>query len=144
MGLKDVMRYLQQRDAVTPVTPEKIMGLQRESSVYAGCTPVTPVTPLFGDTQENAQLGPLGEASNDPDPQPAKPTPAPRQTYQQWVQTWQPLADAYHLHHFACATCIASGKGYGLRCGVGASLWASYCDAPTNPGEQPHKGDRND
>jgi len=42
---------------------------------------------------------------------------------------WRPLATAYNRHHFACPTCIASGKGYGLRCGVGASLWIAYSEA---------------
>jgi hypothetical protein len=39
---------------------------------------------------------------------------------------WRPLAAAYHRHHFTCPTCIASGKGAGLRCGLGSVLWASY------------------
>ena len=41
---------------------------------------------------------------------------------------WRELATAYHLHHFTCPTCIAAGRGaeYGLRCGTGAALWASY------------------
>ena len=44
---------------------------------------------------------------------------------------WQPLAAAYHRHHFACKTCIGAGQGRGLRCGTGVSLWAAYqCDPP--------------
>jgi hypothetical protein len=132
MGLKDVMRYLQQPGSVIPVTPEKITGLQREASFYAGCTCVTPVTPHLGNTQESAQFRPVDEASNDPNlptDQPAKPAPTPRQSYQEWVQTWQPLAEAYHVHHFGCPVCVAAGKGYGLRCGSGASLWQAYTDA---------------
>jgi len=39
---------------------------------------------------------------------------------------WRELAQAYHLHHFACRTCIAAGQGRGLRCGLGASLWFIY------------------
>ena len=41
---------------------------------------------------------------------------------------WRELATAYHLHHFTCPTCIAAGRGavYGLRCGTGTALWASY------------------
>lgn len=39
---------------------------------------------------------------------------------------WRELAAAYHQHHFTCPTCIAAGKGYGLRCGTGAALWAAY------------------
>jgi hypothetical protein len=111
MSLKTLMKYLQQPVAVTPVTPD---------------------TPRFGDAHKNAQLGSVGEAVNDPDPPtaaPPTPTNPVKQTHQEWVATWQPLADAYHLHHFACPTCIAAGKGFGLRCGAGASLWVSYSGA---------------
>lgn len=43
---------------------------------------------------------------------------------------WSELAVAYHAHHFNCSACIGAGRGaqYGLRCGVGAALWASYQD----------------
>ena len=141
MALKEVLKYLKRLDGVTPVTPEKIMGLQREASVYAGCTRVTPVTPQLDDTQQSAQFWSVGEASNDPEPPTATPAPTPTPTpapapprksqgqrYQEWVATWKPLADAYHSHHFGCAVCIAAGKGYGLRCGAGASLWTAYTD----------------
>lgn len=50
----------------------------------------------------------------------ANPAPAPNTT------TWRAVRDAYHDHHHACPVCIAAGKGYGLRCGAGASLWAAY------------------
>jgi hypothetical protein len=47
---------------------------------------------------------------------------------------WQPLATAYHQHHFNCRTCCAAGQGRGLRCGAGAALWRSYGgDAYTKP-----------
>lgn len=36
----------------------------------------------------------------------------------------------YQEHHFSCPTCIAAGQGRGLRCGVGAALWANYESAP--------------
>lgn len=39
---------------------------------------------------------------------------------------WLELDREYQRHHFACPTCIAAGRGYGLRCGVGASLWTAY------------------
>ena len=39
---------------------------------------------------------------------------------------WKPLAQAYHRHHFSCPTCCAAGRGVGLRCGTGTSLWAVY------------------
>ena len=43
---------------------------------------------------------------------------------------WKELAAAYHAHHFHCPTCIAAGRGsqYGLRCGVGVTLWRAYSD----------------
>lgn len=39
---------------------------------------------------------------------------------------WRPLAQAYHLHHFKCASCCAAGRGVGLRCGTGATLWVAH------------------
>lgn len=54
----------------------------------------------------------------------ANPVPAPNTT------TWRAVRDAYHDHHHACPVCIAAGKGYGLRCGAGASLWAAYIATP--------------
>ncbi|MBS7350210.1 MAG: hypothetical protein KIG95_08675 [Comamonas sp.] len=39
---------------------------------------------------------------------------------------WQAVRDAYYSHHYGCPTCICAGRGYGLRCGTGASLWAAY------------------
>jgi hypothetical protein len=133
MALKDLMKYLQQPGSATPVTQEKIIGLQHKASVYAGCTPVTPVTLQSDKTQEGGQFETVDEASNDPDPPTAKPAPTTGQTYQEWAQSWRPLADAFHAHHFNCAVCIASGKGYGMRCGGGAALWAAYCEAPDAP-----------
>ena len=138
MGLKNVMRYLQQRHSVTPVTPENIAGLQPEPSVYAGCTLVTPVTPQTGDTQHGAQFVPIGKASNDPELTPTKPTPPPTapaaptppvpqgDAYQRWHGAWKAQADAYYNHHFTCAVCKAAGKGYGSRCDLGETLWARY------------------
>ncbi len=34
----------------------------------------------------------------------------------------------YQKHHWQCPTCCAAGQGRGLRCGVGASLWAHYSE----------------
>jgi hypothetical protein len=48
------------------------------------------------------------------------PEPAPEPA------TWHELSASYYGHHFTCKTCIAAGQGYGLRCGVGASLWRRY------------------
>jgi hypothetical protein len=40
----------------------------------------------------------------------------------------QSAAQAYHVHHFNCHTCIAAGRGthYGRRCIVGLALWSDY------------------
>lgn len=66
------------------------------------------------------------EASNDP-PSPICKDPP----------DWTALDKAYQAHHFTCPTCIAAGKGYGLRCGTGAALWVAYSTeqpaAPTTP-----------
>jgi len=43
---------------------------------------------------------------------------------------WQALRNAYYSHHQQCHACICAGKGYGLRCGAGSSLWAAYSAAP--------------
>ena len=43
---------------------------------------------------------------------------------------WRAVRDAYYSHHHTCPVCIAAGKGYGLRCGTGASLWATYSATP--------------
>ena len=43
---------------------------------------------------------------------------------------WRAVRDAYYSHHARCPVCIAAGKGYGLRCGAGAGLWATYSDTP--------------
>ena len=43
-----------------------------------------------------------------------------------YPSNWHSLARAYDAHHHKCPTCIAAGWGYGLRCGVGASLWLAY------------------
>lgn len=44
---------------------------------------------------------------------------------------WRELDRAYLAHHMTCKTCQAAGRGrsYGLRCGVGAALWATYTAA---------------
>lgn len=48
--------------------------------------------------------------------------PPPALTHAEWAT----LDRAYQSHHFGCPTCIAAGKGYGLRCGTGAALWSKY------------------
>lgn len=59
-------------------------------------------------------------------PPPAPPSPPPEP--QADPSTWRELAAAYNAHHVNCVVCQAAGRGtrYGLRCGVGSSLWISY------------------
>lgn len=103
---------------------------------------------LLGDIQNShpdavlvndAAGDPQRQASNDPKLPTDQPDQPAKQTYQEWAQSWRPLAEAYHAHHFACPTCISAGKGFGLRCGVGASLWTAYAEHPSgdHPGGAP-------
>lgn len=45
---------------------------------------------------------------------------------------WREADRVYQLHHIACPTCIAAGRGYCLRCGTGTALWAAYSEAVTD------------
>jgi len=58
-------------------------------------------------------------AAPEPPSNPASPT------------DWHAADAAYQAHHFNCPTCIAAGRGsrYGLRCGLGATLWRAYVQA---------------
>ena len=109
MSLKSLMARLQSRAADAPDTRD---------------------TPCFADTRANAQIVPIDVAANDPEPDVLenllKPVIAPEPSTN--PNAWRELAQAYHLHHFVCSTCIAAGRGamYGLRCGVGAALWRHY------------------
>ena len=47
------------------------------------------------------------------------------------IADWKTLDRAYLAHHVQCPQCIAAGKGYGQRCGAGATLWRQYEAAPT-------------
>lgn len=42
---------------------------------------------------------------------------------------WRALDRAYLAHHATCQRCKCAGRGYGVRCGVGAQLWRDYCNA---------------
>lgn len=133
MSLLDVMAMLQKHHpagaGVTPVTPDFSGGVTPEPAWIGVVPPVTPVTPHLSDARENAQIwaiedepSPAAQPAPPPPPAPAAPPPAPD------VEGWRVLASAYHQHHFGCPICIAAGRGvrYGLRCGVGAALWADY------------------
>jgi hypothetical protein len=62
------------------------------------------------------------------DPAPATADPSPQKCGRptQQMTSWSELDKAYQAHHVTCPTCIGAGKGYGLRCGTGAALWAAY------------------
>ena len=117
MALKHLTARLKSLAIETPETREESMGYQCKASIHAGCTPDTHATSGFTDTHAILQFGPFGEAVNDPSSEP----PAD-------PHAWRELAQAYHQHHFGCATCSAAGRGvgYGLRCGLGAALWVDY------------------
>ena len=68
---------------------------------------------------------------------PPPPTPAPALTHAEWAM----LDKAYQSHHQTCAVCIAAGKGYGLRCGTGAALWANYDQSSEPPRTNPARKD---
>ncbi len=126
MSLRDVMEFIQkQHGAVTPVTPENSMGLQPQPAWIGRVPPVTPVTPALCNVRAYAQEKPPSEAANDPGA--CEPT------------DWRALDAAYLAHHAHCPVCIAAGRGarYGLRCGVGASLWSAYSAAVSRPGALP-------
>ena len=96
-------------------------GLSVSLAISGGLV-VSPGSRLTPDLRElvkgnKAALVDWRHAANDPLPEP--PTDP---------NAWRELAAAYNLHHFACPTCIAAGRGaeYGLRCGAGASLWNAY------------------
>ena len=87
----------------------------------AAATPAIFATPAPIDLPTVATVATVAVAkrnelpANDPEP-PSNP------------QAWRELAAAYHAHHFNCPTCKAAGRGtrFGLRCGVGATLWTNY------------------
>ncbi len=59
-------------------------------------------------------------AANDP-------TKPPLQTALEPAPTdWRALHLEYERHARSCVTCVAAGRGYGLRCGTGAATWLAY------------------
>ena len=64
----------------------------------------------------------------------AEPEPPPPATAQpqasspdRWpAAPWRESDRAYLAHHAECTACQCAGRGYGLRCGAGAALWAAY------------------
>ena len=113
MGLlKTIVEQLQARSGVTPVTPETLGGVTAKPNTGAACTLVTPVTPQNRYTGKAIMQPPM-PAANDPT-----------------LADWKTLDRAYLAHHVQCPQCIAAGRGYGQRCGTGATLWRSYEAAP--------------
>ncbi len=43
---------------------------------------------------------------------------------------WRELAQAYHVHHWTCRSCIAAGQFRGDRCDTGIALWGWYAGTP--------------
>lgn len=120
MGLlKTIVQQLQARSGVTPVTPVTNDGVTAKPSTGAGCTPVTPVTPQ-NRYDGKAIMQPPMPAANEPS-----------------IADWKTLDRAYLAHHVQCPQCIAAGRGYGQRCGTGATLWRSYQAAPTPFNKKP-------
>ena len=110
MGLlKTIVEQLQARSGVTPVTHD---GVTAKPSTGAGCTPANPT-----ERKTERLLPPSGA-----DIRPAANEPS--------IADWKTLDRAYLAHHVQCPQCIAAGKGYGQRCGAGATLWRQYEAAP--------------
>jgi len=79
-------------------------------------------------------------AANDPAPAPQDFTKLTREVFEEraaiaehdgglprpHAEEMARLHTDYLVHHWGCKTCIAAGKGYGLRCGSGAALWNAY------------------
>lgn len=133
---------LQSAGLVLALTPER--GLK--------VTPASSLTPPLRElikTHRDDLVRWLGRcASNDPaSPEASEPPPAPAMVTSMVANVdatspvnkaavnslvnrispdWKELDRAYQSHHVACPTCISAGKGYGLRCGTGAALWAAY------------------
>lgn len=123
-----VLTALQSAGLVLTLTPDRGLGVTPKARL------TEPLRVLIKAHREDLVRWLGRSASNDPTAMadmgiPMSP-PAPAST------DWQALDKAYQAHHVNCPTCIAAGKGYGLRCGVGSALWASY-DAVDMP--QPAK-----
>lgn len=119
-----VLTALQSAGLVLTLTPDRGLGVTPKARL------TEPLRVLIKAHREDLVRWLGRSASNDPTARvdmgiPTSP-PAPAST------DWQALDKAYQAHHVNCPTCIAAGKGYGLRCGVGASLWAEY-DAADMP-----------
>lgn len=133
------MSYLERLKNLKGATPhptKPTKPLQTAEKVgfvgFVGCPPAH-----IGKTRPHV------EACNDPGPpphenqkgpgtRPTKPTKTPTPTRPTIPDAaspeWRALDMAYQAHHFHCPVCVAAGKGYGIRCGAGASLWRAYAE----------------
>ena len=114
MGLlKTIIEQLQAQSYGTPGTPEKTAGVPAKPNTGAAWAPGTPGTPQNRYTGKAIMETPI-PAANDPT-----------------LTDWKTLDRAYLAHHTQCHQCRSAGRGYGQRCGTGATLWRSYEAAPT-------------
>ena len=126
--------------ADTPATPPENVRYQPQPAWALGCTLDTPATPekinIEGHAGNDLLLGELLTT---------EPTESKRVFRQRgpWLTgTEQSAAQAYHVHHFNCHTCIAAGRSvrYGVRCAVGLALWNDYNRADDLQTEGVHHG----
>jgi hypothetical protein len=86
-------------------------------------TPASKITPelrvLLTTYRDDLVRWLTTEPSNDnAKPPPPAPEPDP--------SDWRALHREYERHARSCVTCVAAGRGYGLRCGTGAATWLAY------------------
>ena len=113
------------RELVKAHRDDLLAYLEREATNDPAPLPEPCPTQAVPEPHHQRQPSPLNSATQILGSTP--PPPAPALTHAEWVT----LAKAYQAHHFTCPVCIASGKGYGWRCGTGAALWANYNEVQT-------------
>ena len=62
----------------------------------------------------------------EPEPPPATAQPQASSPDRWPAAPWRESGRAYLAHHAECTTCQCAGRGYGVRCTVGAELWVAY------------------
>lgn len=128
-----VLTTLQSAGLVLTLTTERGLGVTPKAKL------TEPLRALIKAHRDELLQWVSKEASNDPaSPKAPEPQPAPAvvsKVVSKKTADWKDLDRAYQTHHITCPTCIAAGKGYGLRCGTGAALCAAY-DAVDMPKHQ--------
>ena len=115
-GVLNILANAPKREKWAPILrPHKADLLALVAQEVAQNPPHTTPDGEHLQTPEPSQTAMHRQADNSPAPNPAD---------------WRAVRDAYYSHHHTCPVCIAAGKGYGLRCGAGASLWATYSATP--------------